>query len=138
MKKENHHVSFTAENYRKAEEHYQDYNFRSVSELIDQALEFYLSYRAANKAEIYLTEALSRTLQSTVQTMDERIEKVLYKIAVEDAMIKEILADEARISPSQVQALRQYCVEEVKALNGILNLKRAAEREEQQTEDFEE
>lgn len=128
MERESHHVNFTSENYRKAEERYEEYNFRSVSELIDQALEFYLSYRATSEAEIYLTEALTQTLRSTVQQTENRLARVLYKLAVEDAMIKQLLAAAARVSPDQMKALRKHCIDEIKTLNGILDLKTAAKR----------
>lgn len=126
MAVEKHNINFTPENYKKAMEHYQEYNFRSVSELVDKALEFYLSYRAAGEAEIYLTEALNQTLRSTVQQTENRLAKVLYKLAVEDAMMKQLLVGATGIDPNQAQALRKHCIDEIKTLNGILNLKQAA------------
>lgn len=127
--KKKHTVWIADEVWEKAEERYEEYNFRSVSELIDQALEFYLSYRAAGEAEIYLTETLTQTLRSTVQQTENRLAKVLYKLAVEDAMIKQLLAAAARVSPDQMQALRKHCIDEIKTLNGILDLKTAAKRQ---------
>lgn len=129
MAVEKHNINFTPENYKKAMEHYQEYNFRSVSELVDKALEFYLAYRAAGEAEIYLTEALTQTLRSTVQQTENRLAKVLYKLAVEDAMMKQLLVGATRISPDQVKALRKYCIDEIKTLNGILDLNTAAKRQ---------
>lgn len=129
MGKTKHGIFLDDKNFKKASDHYQEYNFRSVSELIDQALEFYLAYRAAGEAEIYLNEALTQTLRSTVQQTENRLAKILYKIAVEDAMIKQLLAVAARITPEQAEKLRKSCIDEIKTLNGMLDLKQAAKRQ---------
>lgn len=128
MAVEKHNINFTPENYKKATEYYQEYNFRSVSELVDKALEFYLSYRAAGEAEVYLTEALNQTLRSTVQQTENRIARILFKIAVEDAMMKQLLVGATRIGPDEAKKLRKYCIDEIRTLNGILDLKQAAKR----------
>lgn len=118
-----HTVCINQELWKKAEERYQQYDFRSISELIEQSLEFYLSYRATGEAEIYLTDALNQALRSTVQLTENRLGSILYKMAVEDAMIKQLLVVAARVSPDQVDKLRRHCVDEIKTLNGILSLK---------------
>lgn len=114
--------------WEKAQSKYEEYNFKSVSELANTALEFYLSYRAAGEAEVYLTEALNQTLRSTVQQTENRIARILFKIAVEDAMMKQLLVGATRIGPDEANKLRKYCIDEIRTLNGILDMKKAAER----------
>ncbi|MDO4317904.1 MAG: hypothetical protein Q4C48_06795 [Lachnospiraceae bacterium] len=124
--KNKHTVWIGDEVWEKASARYEEYNFRSVSELIDQAVEFYLSYRAAGESEIYLSEALTQMLRSMIKLSEDRISRLLFKIAVEDAVMKNVLAAGFQISPEQVEELRGQCVQEVRKLNGILALKDAA------------
>ncbi len=110
----------------KAQKKYKEYNFKSVSELTNTALEFYLGYRASGEIENYLAEGLMQSLRSIVKSSEDRLARILFKIALEDAQMKNLFAAALGLTPEQVDKIRKHCLDEIKTMNGILDLKEAA------------
>lgn len=126
MAKTKHTVCFDNKVWEKAQQHYEEYNFKSVSELIDTALDFYLSYRTTGEIENYLAEGLLQSLRSIVKTSEDRLARILFKIAVGDAEMKNLFAAALGLSSKEVDKIRKHCLDEIKTMNGILDLKEAA------------
>ena len=99
-------------------------NVRSRNEFVTKALKFYCGYLNSRKAENYLLQSLSSVLTSTVQDTENRLARMDFKIAVELSMLAHMIAyhSESRIDESAFQKLHAKCVEEVKRLNGAVEL----------------
>jgi len=97
---------------------------RNRTELIGDALRFYLGYLMAGKAEDYLLQSLSSAVAGTVQDSENRLARMDFKIAVELSMLAHMIAyhSESRIDESVFRKLHAKCVEEVRRLNGAVEL----------------
>lgn len=102
-------------------------NVRSRNEFVTEALKFYCGYLTSRKAENYLLQSLSSVLTSTVQDTENRLARMDFKIAVELSMLAHMIAyhSESQIDESTFRKLHAKCVEEVKRLNGAVELDEA-------------
>ena len=97
-------------------------NVRSRNEFVTEALKFYCGYLNSGKAENYLLQSLSSVLTSTVQDTENRICRLLFKLAVEQDMVMNVLAAGMEIPDEQLKALRGRCVQDVKKTSGSISL----------------
>lgn len=99
-------------------------NVRSRNEFVSEALKFYCGYLNSGKAEDYLLQSLSSVLTSTVQDTENRLARMDFKIAVELSMLAHMIAyhSESRIDEGTFRRLHAKCVEEVRRLNGAVDL----------------
>ena len=99
-------------------------NVRSRNEFVTEALRFYCGYLNCGKAENYLLQSLSSVLTSTVRDTENRLARMDFKIAVELSMLAHMIAyhSESQIDESTFRRLHAKCVEEVKRLNGAVEL----------------
>ena len=102
----------------KVEEHYREDNCRSQSEFIEKAVNFYIGYLTSEDKKGYLPSVVTSTLKSIVAESDNRQNRMLFKLAVEVAILQNIAASSQDIDPLSLERLRGECVKEVKRLNG--------------------
>lgn len=95
-------------------------NCKSRSELIEKAIKFYDGYTRSNENE-YLPIALSSALSGIVKTSEDRIARVLFKNAVELAMMMNVLSATAEIDNETLRKLRTKCIKDVKGTLGKIN-----------------
>lgn len=103
----------------------EQHNFLSRTELIEQALRFYISYLTTRNIEDYLLKSLTALVTSSVQDSENRIARALFKNAVELSKIANILAHEFSIDDATIRKLQGLCVDEVKKLNGAITFEDA-------------
>lgn len=96
-------------------------NCKSRSELIEKAVLFYDGYVRSTWENEYLPVALSSLLSGIVKTSEDRISRVLFKNAVELAMMMNVLSATAEIDEQTLQKLRAKCIKDVKATLGKIN-----------------
>ena len=95
-------------------------NCSSIGEFIEKAVIFYAGYLSSENNKKYLPNIVTSTLKGIVAESDNRISRVLFKLAVELAMTMNILAVDRQVDKIALERLRGECVEEVKRLNGSL------------------
>ena len=100
------------------DEMYRQHGFISRSECIEKALIFYGGYLSSNKQQEYLPEVITSTVQSTLGTFEDRMASLLFKMAVELAMLMNVEAAHYRVDDQTLTRLRNKCVGEVKRLHG--------------------
>lgn len=104
-----------------AKEFYPKDNCTSQSEFIEKAVLFYCGYLASGEHDQYLPNIITSTLKSIVTESDNRMSRMLFKIAVELAVMQNVVAATNEIDDSALSRLRGECVKEVKRLNGSLS-----------------
>lgn len=97
---------------------YKEDNCGSKSEFIEKAIIFYVGYLSANDNSEYLPNVVTSTLKSIVAESDNRMSRLIFKLAVELAMTMNIIASSQDIDKLTLTKLRGECVKEVKRLNG--------------------
>ena len=95
-------------------------NCASIGEFIEKAVIFYAGYLSSENNKKYLPNIVTSTLKGIVAESDNRISRVLFKLAVELAMTMNILAVDRQVDKIALDRLRGECIEEVKRLNGSL------------------
>ena len=97
-------------------------NCHTQNEFIERAIRFYAGYVSGQEATAYLPPALASVLRGTVQDTENRICRLLFKLAVELDMVMNVLAAGMEIPDEQLKALRGRCVQDVKKTGGSISL----------------
>ena len=95
----------------------------SRSEFICDAIMHYISVINMADNSRVLTPALESVIGSKIALTEDRISQLLFKLTVEIAVQNHLTAGRYRYEDGYLDDLRNYCVEQVKALNGRMNLK---------------
>ena len=95
----------------------------SRSEFICDAIMHYIAVINMAENSRVLTPALESVIGSKIALTEDRINQMLFKVAVELAMQNHLTAGRYRYEDDYLDGLREYCVQEVKALNGRMDLK---------------
>ena len=98
-------------------------NAESRSEFIRDALEHYIAVINMKENSRVLTPALESVIGSKIALTEDRISQMLFKLTVEIAVQNHLTAGRYRYEDGYLDGLRDYCVQEVKTLNGRMDLK---------------
>lgn len=98
-------------------------NTTSRSEFIRDAIEHYIAVLNMQESSKVLTPALESVIGSKIALTEDRISQLLFKLTVEIAVQNHLTAGRYRYEDSYLDGLRDYCVQQVKALNGRVDLK---------------
>ncbi|MBR5164016.1 MAG: hypothetical protein IKW87_00440 [Ruminococcus sp.] len=112
-------------------------NARSQSEFIEEAIRFYAGYLDCNSGTSteYLANVLTSIIDGIVKGSEYRINRGLFKLAVESAMQSHIIAAVNDIEDETVDNLRGMCVDEVRHINGVINFEKAYEYQNRSDDD---
>ena len=102
-------------------------NCRSQNEFVEKALQFYCEHLTAQDTFSALPPVLLSAIRATVQASEDRICRLLFKLAVEMDMMMNVLAAAMEIPEEQLRELRGRCVQEVKKTHGMISLDDAVE-----------
>lgn len=103
----------------------EDDNCSSQSEFIEKAVLFYAGYLSAKENKTYLPNIVTSTLKGIVAESDNKQSRLLFKLAVEMAMMMNLLAASQEVDKVSLERLRGECVKEVKRLNGSFSFEDA-------------
>ena len=95
----------------------------SRSEFICDAIMHYIAVINMTENSRVLTPALESVIGSKIALTEDRISQLLFKLTVEIAVQNHLIAGRYRYEDGYLDSLRDYCVQEVKALNGRMDLK---------------
>ena len=98
-------------------------NADSRSEFICDAIEHYIAVLNTQESSKVLTPALESVIGSKIALTEDRISQLLFKLTVEIAVQNHLTAGRYRYEDGYLDGLRDYCVQQVKALNGRVDLK---------------
>lgn len=102
----------------KVEAIYREDDCESKSEFIEKAIRFYIGYLTSEDKKGYLPSVVTSTLKSIVAESDNRQNRMIFKLAVEIAIMGNLMASLNEIDPLSMERLRGECVQEVKRLSG--------------------
>ena len=102
----------------KIENIYPEDDCESKSEFIEKAINFYIGYLTTEDKRNYLPSIVTSTLKAIVDSSDTRQNRMMFKLAVEIAIVQNLIAATQDIDPVSLERLRGECVKEVKRLNG--------------------
>ena len=108
-----------------ADQYYRSDNCASRSEFIEKAILFYLGYLSCQENQDYLADVIPSTVKGIVDESSNRMGRLFFKMAVELAVIENILAAVCEVDQQELKRLRGQCVEEIKRTNGMISFEQA-------------
>ena len=102
------------------EQNYRADNCISRSEYIEKAIRFYTGYLHAQEAGAYLPRILAEVLESKLIVFGERIDKLLFKLLVQDAIMANLIAADTDVDLKTMETLTGTCVKQVTRVHGAL------------------
>ena len=124
----------TPEAKKEVEAHYKQDNCKSQSEYIEKAVRFYSGYLDTEHAETYLPRVLSDVLEGKLGSFGKRVGHLLFKQAVDQNIMVNLVAYLSNVDLDQVQKLRVRCVKNVKETNGEIDFEDAFRFQKEITE----
>lgn len=108
-----------------ARENHKKDNCSCQSEYIEKAIIFYTGYLNSEDNRKYLPNTIASTMRGISDKSDNRISRMLFKIAVEQAIMMNLFASQYEIDDVTLARLRGSCVEQVKKTNGSFSIEDA-------------
>ena len=102
-------------------------NADSRSEFICDAIMHYIAVINMQESSRVLTPALESVIGSKIALTEDRINRIVFKLGVEVAMMNNILAATHSIDANIMESLRRYCTDEVASIGGKYRLEDAVE-----------
>lgn len=109
------------ETIQRVEALYQEDGCKSKSEFIEKAINFYCGYLTAENYREYFPSIILTTVKGTLDSFENRMAALLFKLAVELAMVLHVTAATSEIDEDSLLQLKGMCVDEVKALHGKIS-----------------
>ena len=107
-----------------------DANADSKSEFVSNALRFYIGYLKQGKNVDYLAPIIAQAIKEEIRSTEKNISQILFKLAVESAMLAELQATQIRVNDEQMEQLRRICSRIVAENNGIITLEKAIKHQQ--------
>ena len=95
---------------------------RSRSEFVCDAIEHYIAVLTAKGNSKVLTPALESVIGGKIAGTEDHISRMIFKLAVEIAVQNHLTAGRYQFEDGYLEALRDYCAQEVASTNGRMNL----------------
>ena len=108
-------------------DHYRADNCSTKNEYIEKAIRFYSGYLDAEHADSYLPRVLSEVLEGKLDALGGRIRRQVFKLAVEESIMANLLAYDLNVDLDTLKKLRVRCVKDVKEINGGISFDKALE-----------
>ena len=97
----------------------------SRSSFIEEAVKTYISMVYSENTTDYLSNMMSRTFTAALYDSEDRVARIIFKLAVEVSKLANITAYCNDIDKESLRKLHKSCVEEVKRINGVVELETA-------------
>ena len=91
------------------------------SSFIRSAVNFYIGYLMHKKSVDYLTPLISNEIKNQIDSLQDCLSEMIFKLAVESAKQNCILSYAYRIDDELSQQLDDICAQKVASTNGIID-----------------
>ena len=95
------------------------------NDFITQAIDFYAGYISMQKNVDFLAKVILEAVSGTVKLSENRIARLLFKIAVEMEKLEQMLATINDMDEETLRRLHIRCVNDVKKIHGIISMEDA-------------
>ena len=129
-KKTKYGVYLAPETMEKVEQLYKGDSAENKSVFIERAIHFYCGYLTAENYRDYLPKVMLSTVQGTLDSFENRMAGLLFKMAVELSVLNRVTAATIDVGEFNLTRTRGRCIEDVKRINGCLSFDQAVKDEE--------
>ena len=116
------HTRITPETERKIAAAMPLSNCQTQNEFVEKALQFYCDYVASQDCFSVLPPMLVAAIRATVQNSESHICRLLFKLAVEEALMGNLVAAGMDVALDTLRKTRVRCVKEVRETNGEIDM----------------
>lgn len=102
-------------------EEYKNVGCDNQSDFVEKAVRFYYGYCTTNQIEDYLPKILRGMLEGYLGQFTDRMGKLLFKLAVEQAICNHLLAAWTRLSSEKYEELHRKGEYDVRRSNGQIS-----------------
>ena len=113
-------IRFTEEQLRRCDEKSAEFGI-SRNEFIRDAVEFYLEWLSRESTEKFLTPALESVFSAKLRDTEDRLARILFKMAVDQNMLAQVLIYQGKYTKDSVEEVRRRAVNMVRETNGTIN-----------------
>ncbi len=110
------------EQWKMCQEISKELGYRYPSDFIRDAIEFYVEWTKRDSSEKFLTPALESVVRGIVKDSEDRICRLLFKMAVDMNMLSHLVLQDYRYSDEELRELRRESVRIVSDTNGTIHL----------------
>ena len=104
----------------KIETLYKSNGCKTKSDFVEKAVEFYYGYIAAESYRDYVSKVLISTIQGTLDSFENRMASLLFKMSVEIAMLEYFHGLAYDLDDLRLEEIRVDCVKQIKSIRGVL------------------
>ena len=116
-------VRMPAELWAKCDEMTRKLGLESRNEYIRNAIEFYTEWNEMSHTQKFLTPGLESVISAKVRDSENRIARVLYKMAVQQNAMTHVLATAYNWTPDELEKLYDTAEDDARGWNGTLDLR---------------
>lgn len=99
---------------------------KSRNAAVEAAIDFYFGFVTSELSQNYLCSVYGQQTEATVKSMANRLSRNDFKVAVALDMLTRIVSADLELSKDDYTKLRAKAVEEVKRINGSIDIYEAA------------
>ncbi|MFV0519932.1 MAG: hypothetical protein ACK5LY_06605 [Lachnospirales bacterium] len=93
-------------------------NSKFLNEFLENAVEYYSAYLNSINNQDIVSEIFVNVLDGRLGQAEDRLSKLIFKVAVEQAKTSHILAHMAEVDDDTLKGLHLRCINDVKKTNG--------------------
>ena len=108
---------------------------RNQSEFIEKAILYYVGYLESERNTDYLSPTIMSSVRAASNANTTRITRILFKLAVETAVMNNLIAASIQFDPSEYNTLRRESERQVRRLNGDFSMTDALKWQRKLTDD---
>lgn len=120
-KKDKYMIYVKPETIEKADRLFKLDGAKSRSEFIENAINFYAGFVSASDCLDFYPTVIVSAVKGAVDSFENRNASLVFKLAVEQAMMMNLMAAIYNVDEDTLYKLRAKCVSEVKRLNGRIS-----------------
>lgn len=94
---------------------------RSKNDFIRDAVDFYIEWLENSHTEKFLTPALESVIGGKIRDSEERLARLLFKLAVDQNLMAHIVGNAYEYNAQYLEQMRLRSVREVSSTNGTLS-----------------
>ena len=116
-------IRLTSEQWATCDSMTKQLGLKSRNDFIRDAIDHYITWQSRDSVERVLTPALESVVSAKIRDTEERLTRLLFKLAVDQNFLAHIVADGYQYNEDYLAQMRIDSIGEVKRTNGTLTAK---------------
>lgn len=116
-------IRLTPTQWNECDKRAEELGLRSRNDFIRDAIDFYMEWLDKPSSQKFLTPALESVIGAKVRDIEDRIARLLFKLAVAQNMQAHIVADIAQLSEDDTENYRRLALREMKETSGRMEMR---------------